>query len=132
MGNITVDYKGDMIFSTNLGKHDVTFAVPSMGAEDIAPNPTQMALASIAACAGVFAAQYCNNAGLDASGMKVSMDFESKDGYYTNFVIKVELPNVTDEKRVAAIKRAAEHCTVHETIRNFKSELKVVTPVKVL
>jgi putative redox protein len=124
MSKITAEYKGDMLSEVNIGKHRLTIDVPEdWGGKDRGPMPPQLLVASMASCTVAFVAHYCKNAGLDTSGMTVSVEFEKGQVPVRlyNFKITINLPNVTDEKRRKAIERSAKQCVVEQTMLNFQS-----------
>ena len=121
MGKIEVEYLGNMLFESKVGNHTVKIDVPdTMGGKDRALTPPQFMLMSLASCAAAFAAKYCGTAGLDATGMKVTLDFEKVEGKFTDFKVKVSLPNATDEKRKQAIFNSVTHCPVKESFEAYK------------
>ena len=121
MSTVTTLYKGDMLFESQMGNYTLTIDVPeAIGGRDRGPMPPQLFLASLGSCVGVYIAQYCDEHGIDTTGMKVDVSCDKGDGCLENVVIDVDMPNATLDKRATAIKRVAEHCLVHETIRQHK------------
>jgi putative redox protein len=119
MAKITTVYKGDMLFESKIGNHSLVIDVPdSMGGTDRGPTPPQIFIASLGSCIAAFVANYCNNVGLDTTGMSVDVSFEKVEDptRLTNVVVDVNLPNAATKGREKAILRVAGHCPVHETI----------------
>lgn len=119
MSTITTQYQGDMLFETQLGTHTVQIDVPAgMGGSDRAPTPPEYFVASLGACVAALVANYCNQAGLDATGLSVDVSFEkaSNPSHLTNMHVTVNLPYADCSKREAALRKVAEHCPVHETM----------------
>ena len=78
MATITTYYKGNMLFESQIGKHTVTIDVPpAMGGSDRGPIPPDLFVASLGSCIGAFVAQYCENNGIDDTGMTVDLTFET-------------------------------------------------------
>ncbi len=122
MGTITAKYKGDMLFETNLGSHTCQVDVPaSMGGKDRAPTPPEFFLNSLATCVAAFVTNYCNQNGIDATGLYVELAFDKVEHptRFVNLAAHIHLPNGDFKKREAALRRVAEHCPVHETIAMF-------------
>ena len=124
MATITTHYKGGMLFESQIGKHTLTIDVPAgMGGSDRGPIPPDLFVASLGSCIGAFVAQYCENNGIDDTGMTVVLTFE-KAADPTRLVdlkATVNLPHGDCAKRVKAIERVAEHCPVHATIKTMQN-----------
>jgi putative redox protein len=119
MAKITTDYKGDMLFESKIGNHSLVIDVPaSMGGTDRGPTPPQVFVASLGSCIAAFVANYCNNVGLDTTGLTVDVSFDKVEDptRLANVKVDVNLPNADTKGREKAILRVAGHCPVHETI----------------
>ena len=119
MAEITVKHMGDMKFETQIGNHQLIIDVPSeMGGKDRGPTPPQLFVASLSSCIAVFATSYCNNAGIDADGLSVSLSFDKLDNptRLGNFKARINIPKGDVGKREKAVIHAASHCPIHETI----------------
>ena len=124
MATITTHYKGNMLFESQIGKHSITIDVPAgMGGNDRGPIPPDLFVASLGSCIGAFVAQYCENNGIDDTGMTVDLTFEkaSDPTRLVNLKATVNLPEGDCAKRVKAIERVAEHCPVHATIKTMEN-----------
>lgn len=123
MAKITTFYTGDMLFESKIGNHTITIDVPaSMGGSDRGPIPPDLFVASLGSCIGAFVAQYCENNGIDDTGMTVDLEYEkaSDPTRLVNLSATVYLPNGDCQKRVKAIERVAEYCPVHATIKTMQ------------
>ncbi len=123
MGKITTYYKGDMLFESKLGNHNILIDVPtSMGGSDRAPTPPELFVASLGSCVGAFVVQYCNKAAIDARDMTVDVSFDKVDEptRLTNVKVTVKMPHGACGRRKEALRRVAEHCPVHETINTME------------
>ena len=119
MPEVTVKYMGDMKFETQIGNHKLIIDVPpEMDGKDRGPTPPQLFVASLSSCIAIFATSYCNNAGIDAEGLSVSLSFDKlKDpAKLANFKAQIKIPNGDVGKREKAVIAAASHCPIHETI----------------
>ena len=127
MPTITTTYKGEMLFETKKGEHTITIDVPdTMGGKDRGPTPPQIFIASLGSCIGAFVAQYCENSGIDDSGMTVDLSFEKAEDptRLVNLRAMIKLPKGECGRRVKAIEKVAGHCPVHATIQTME-ELKM-------
>lgn len=119
MAKISTHHRGDMLFSTQLGKHNVLIDVPpSMGGSDRGPTPPEFFVASLGSCVAALVANYCNNAGIDTEGLSVDVTFDKVEdpARLTNVEVLIHLPNGDVNGRERAVLRVAERCPVHETI----------------
>lgn len=122
MPTITTKYSGNMLFETQIGNHIVKIDVPTgMGGSDRGPMPPQLFIASIGSCVAALVTEYCEHHNVDCTGLSVDVTFEKTDKptRLTNIKAVVNLPNATLAAKEAAVRRAADHCPVHETILNM-------------
>jgi uncharacterized OsmC-like protein len=120
MATVSAIFKGDMEFEAIMGEHRLTVDVSeSRGGKGRGPRSTQLFAASLASCAAVFVAIYCERNGLDTTGLSVDLNYQEDDQEPTSLVdleVVVNLPNTDVGDRKEAIRRVAEHCPVHETV----------------
>jgi putative redox protein len=119
MGTIRTEYKGDMLFESRVNGHRVVIDVPaSMGGKGRGPTPPDLFVASLGSCVAAFVANYCNNTGIDTTGMTVDVSFEKAEDptRLTDMRVEVNLPRGDLKGRENAILRVAERCPVHETV----------------
>ena len=119
MAKITTQYKGDMLFETTVGSHKIQIDVPpAMGGKGRGPTPPEFFVASLGSCVAAFVANYCNQAGIDSSGLSVDVTFDKAEDptRLVNVQVQVNLPNGKIKGREKALLRVAGHCPVHETI----------------
>jgi putative redox protein len=122
MPTITTAYLGDQLFATDLGRHHLVVDVPAaFGGKDRGPSAPDLFIAALGSCVAIFVASYCEKAGLDARDLAVNVSFDKaeKPSRLVNLRITISLPHVEPGDREQAIRRVAEHCTVHETIRSL-------------
>jgi len=88
------------------------------GGGGAAPEPFDLFLASIAACAGIFALNFCQKRDIDSSQLRVRMecDKDPVKKMYSRFRICLTLPPDFPEKYRASITKAVELCTVKRHI----------------
>lgn len=130
MGTINTFYKGDMLFETEMGNHKIKIDVPpDMGGKDRGPTPPQLFIASLGSCVGAFVVNYCERCGIDTEDLNVEVSFDKAidPTRLTNLKITVNIPNDDCCKKAKAIKRVAEFCPVHMTIKAMEDiELEIV------
>ena len=105
---------GDRRFETDVAGHRIETDHTGRG-----PTPTDLFLASLPACVAFYVTEYCVRAGLDASGLEVELEYAKEVRRVGSFAIRVRLPSVELGARSEALRRVAEACYVHESIRAF-------------
>ena len=102
---IDVEYKGYVI-KTDQPVRD--------GGDATAPSPFDYFLASLAACAGFYAAAFCKERKIPTEGLGVRMTTERGEvsKMIDKVTITVDLPAAFPEKYRFALVKAVEHCTV--------------------
>jgi uncharacterized OsmC-like protein len=119
MAKITTHYKGDMLFGTKLGNHEILSDVPGdWGGKNRGPTPPEFFVASLGSCVAALVANYCEQSGLDTTDLSVDVSFDKVDDptRLVNLQVQVNLPHADVKGREKALLRVAEHCPVHETI----------------
>ncbi|AGA89876.1 putative redox protein, regulator of disulfide bond formation [Thioflavicoccus mobilis 8321] len=130
MPTIKTRHNGDMVFETEVGRHSIlndVMPTPEWGGKNRHPTPPDYFVASISSCIAAFVVQYCNRAGLDTTGMTIELSFEKgeKPAHLKDFNANIHLPNAEVGDRMAALKRAAESCTIHETIARMTDGIAI-------
>lgn len=122
MAQITTQHKGNMLFASQVGNHQILIDVPSaMGGADRGPTPPEFFVASLGSCVAALVANYCEKVGIDATGLSVDVSYDkaSDPTRLTNLTVQIDLPHGDISGREEAILRVAERCPVHETISNL-------------
>lgn len=90
------------------------------GGEASAPEPFDFFLSSMAACAGIFALNFCESRKLSTEGLSVEMDWErdKKPPYAAKVCYRLKLPEGFPEKYRSSIVKAINLCTVKYYINN--------------
>jgi putative redox protein len=88
------------------------------GGEGSAPEPYDLFLASIGTCAGVYVAFFCDERGLDAAGIKMTLAFDRNETKHLVEAVRIHiaLPPGFPEKYKNAIIKTAGLCTVKRNI----------------
>jgi putative redox protein len=90
------------------------------GGGDAGPTPTELFVASLAACVGFYAERFLVRHGLPVKGLAVSCGFrmsEDRPARVEGIDLRVRLPYAFPAVRRAALLAVVEHCTVHNSIR---------------
>ena len=84
------------------------------GGRAAAPEPFDLFLASLGTCAGLFALRFCQQRGIDTTGLGVTLTTERNPeaNRLSAVRIEIQLPAGFPEKYRDAIVRAADQCTV--------------------
>jgi putative redox protein len=88
------------------------------GGAGSAPAPFDLFLASIGTCAGLFALRFCQQRGIDTTGLGVSLAGEREEDHGLVSILRLELrlPEAFPAKYRDAIVHAVEQCTVKRHI----------------
>jgi len=92
---------------------------PANGGADEGMTPPEFLLASLASCAGFYAAQYLKARGLPAAGLEVRVTAEKalKPARLAAFRIEVALPELHPAHEEGLL-RAAKACLIHHTLES--------------
>jgi putative redox protein len=84
-------------------------------------TPPELLRASLASCAGFYAAQYLRKfkLGTEATQLRVTADkIEEPVARIDNFRIEIETPVELTEQQQAGVERAVHHCLIHNTLQH--------------
>jgi putative redox protein len=87
------------------------------GGEDAGPTPTDLFVASVASCVAHYARRGLGSAGEGPTVHCTWTMSETPPWRVSAISIDVKLPAGTSAARVAAVRRAVAHCTVHNSLR---------------
>jgi uncharacterized OsmC-like protein len=101
--------------------HRMTVDQPvDAGGADLGPTPTELFVASLAACVGFYAGRFLRRHSLAAEGLRVDCQATMSGGRparVESISLRLDgLPMLADRQR-AALLAVVEHCTVHNSIR---------------
>lgn len=116
---VKVEYLGGVQFGVEARGHYLVCDQPAAnGGEDGGMTPPELLLASLAACAGFYAAQYLNARSLDAAGLAVRVEAEKamQPARLGAFRVIVETPPVSDPRHKEGVLRAVKSCLIHNTL----------------
>jgi uncharacterized OsmC-like protein len=117
---ITVDRKKERQFKVKVRGHEVLSDMSEQdGGRDAGLAPAEMLAGSLGACIAMMVQGYCDSRGYTDSDVAVSVTLELMDNpkRVGGFAVDVELPSGFPEEKMDAIRRVAELCPVHETLR---------------
>ena len=118
--DITVHHHCDDEFAVLIRDNLVHVDQPiEAGGGDAGPTPTELFVASLAACAAFYARRYLARHGLPADGLEVTATYTMSDrppSRVTGIEVHIRPPSTISEHRRKALLAVAEHCTVHNSI----------------
>jgi putative redox protein len=127
---VSAHYLGETKFEVAARGHRVICDQPTdNGGLDEGMSPPEFLLASLATCAGYYAAQYLKTRGLPAKGLKVRVAAvkAAQPARLASFGIEVTMQGL-DERHQAGILRAVKACLIHNTLLGGPSIEITVNP----
>ena len=106
-------------FRIRIRGHEVVVDQPRPASDDAGPTPTELFVASLAACAGFYARRFLARHGLSDGGLVVACDFEWAPDHsrVAAVALRVEVPGGVPDALRPALLRSVDRCTVHESMR---------------
>ncbi len=120
MSLISIKHKKDFRVTAAVRNHTLTLDVPAeQGGTDDGPTPVELLAAAVGSCMAMHIAKYCKAAKLPDEGLGVDLDFQlAKDPLrVASITADITLPPGFPEDRIEAVKRAAQQCTVKNTLK---------------
>ena len=113
-----ISFPGGVSVNSIYRGHTVTTDQPPPLGKGSAPSPFELFLASIGTCAGFFALRFCQEREIDASDLRVGLNFERdpEKKRIRKIQISVELPRGFPDKYRQALVRTIDQCTVKRHI----------------
>lgn len=90
------------------------------GGGDQGPTPTELFVASLAACVAFYARRFLARHHLDATGLRVEADFTmstDRPARVAIITLRLLLPQPLEANRRQALRAVVDHCTVHNSLR---------------
>jgi putative redox protein len=118
MQDIYLKFPGGKRVEATVGKHHiVTDQTLAHGGDDSAPEPFELFLASLATCAGLYVASFCQTRGIPTDWIELVQHHElDSNGQLSRVELQLRLPRAFPDKYRAAVVRAAEGCKVRKTL----------------
>jgi ribosomal protein S12 methylthiotransferase accessory factor len=117
--DMEIGFPGGVAVTASYKGHLVTTDQPeAAGGEDRAPAPFDLFLASIGTCAGLYALRFCQQRGIDTTGLAVRLRPVRDEAAHriARLEIGVELPPGFPARYREAIRRAIDQCAVKRHI----------------
>jgi putative redox protein len=89
------------------------------GGQDTAPTPTELFVASLAACVAFYAGRYLTRHGYSRDGLGVSADYDmatDRPARVSGIRLTVLVPACLPADRWPALRAVVAHCTVHNSL----------------
>jgi putative redox protein len=89
------------------------------GGQDTAPTPTELFVASLAACVAFYAGRYLTRHGYSRDGLAVSAGYgmaDDRPARVGDIHLAVHVPAGLPPERWAALRAVVSHCTVHNSL----------------
>jgi putative redox protein len=120
MNDIHLTFPGGKRVEATMGNHHiVTDQTLAHGGDDSAPEPFELFLASLATCAGLYVASFCQMRGIPADRIELVQHHElDGNGHLNRIELQLRLPRTFPERYRAAVVRAAEGCKVRKTLQS--------------
>ena len=114
---VTVRHEAGDRFRLEIGRHSLVVDQPDTG--DAGPTPTDLFVASLAACTAHYAGRFLARHGVDAEGFEVTCGFamaEDRPARVGSVDLRLRLPDGFPDGLVDRLRAVVEHCTVHNSI----------------
>ena len=119
MIEVSAEHLGEVQFEVRARGHRLVCDQPaSNGGFDEGMTPPEFLLASLASCAGYYAAEYLKAHGITASGTRVRVTAEKAKtpARLDDFRIVLDVPVALSESDQAGVERAVHKCLIHNTL----------------
>jgi putative redox protein len=121
MPNLSVTHQAGDRFELQVRGHQlVCDQPPADGGTDQGPTPTELFVASLAACVGFYARRFLARHHLDAAGLRVETHFTmspDRPARVATITLRLVVPQPLEEHRRRALLAVVDHCTVHNSLR---------------
>jgi uncharacterized OsmC-like protein len=124
MGLITIKHEKGLCVTASIRNHELKMdAPPNEGGTDAGPSPVELLTAALGGCMAIHVARYCQAAKLPHEGFTVDLHFElAPDPVRIGSVtVDITMPPGIPDSRKEAVKRAAQHCIVKNTLKESTS-----------
>ena len=120
MDLITVTCKADLEFRIGVRGHEVACDMPEKeGGRDQGPSPVELLAGSLGACIAMMVQGYCRQHEYEGDvGVSMTLELADKPKRIGRIVVDVEVPDSVPEKKIEVIKRVAQRCPIHETLKS--------------
>ena len=89
------------------------------GGRDAGPSPVELLAGSLGTCIAMMVQSYCQRHGYEGDvDVSLTLELADKPKRIAGIVVDVELPSSVPEDKRDVIRRMAERCPVHETLKD--------------
>jgi uncharacterized OsmC-like protein len=121
MPNLSVAYQASDRFELQVRGHRLLCDQPvADGGTDQGPTPTELFVASLAACAAFYARRFLARHHLEAAGLRVQAAYTmspDRPARVATITLRLLLPQPLAENHRRALLAVVDHCTVHNSLR---------------
>ena len=120
MATVTVTNLGEDQFRIDVRGHQLWVDQPQRTAQEAGPSPTELFVASLAACVGHYAAAFLRRNELAYRGLRVRCDWALRAAQPVRvgrITLQVVPPDEVPEPLRAGLREAVEQCAVHNSLR---------------
>ena len=121
MKTLEIGFPGGKKISASVGNHTVVTDQPaSNGGEDMAMSPFDLFWASLATCAGFYAAEFCKRRNISMEGFALRMHCHAgeQSKMYERVQFELTLPPGFPADQVESLKRSIDSCAVKKHVVN--------------
>jgi uncharacterized OsmC-like protein len=120
MDLMTVSWKDGLEVDVRVRGHVVTSDMsPQDGGLDAGLSPAELLAASLGACIAMMVQRYCDRHGYEGETVVyLAPELADDPKRVGSIAIDVEAPSGVPEDKKDAVRRVAERCLVHETLRH--------------
>jgi uncharacterized OsmC-like protein len=122
MDLISIDRREGKAFEIRVRGHTLTVDMSKEeGGVDEGMNPVELLASSLGVCICIMVQTYCDSHGYTDGDVAASLTLQiaADPKRVGNIVIDLELPSDFPEDKKSAVKRLAELCPVHETLKQM-------------
>jgi len=121
MTKLSVTHVGGDRFELQVGDHLLVTDQPvTDGGTDQGPTPTELFVASLAACVAFYAGRFLARHDLGPDGLRVECEFAmsaDRPPRVASIALRLVTPQPLPDNRRKALLAVVDHCTVHNSIR---------------
>ena len=120
MPNLSVIHQTADRFELQIRGHRLLCDQPEADGGDQGPTPTELFVASLAACVAFYARRFLARHHLDAAGLRVEGAFTmspDRPARVDTITLRLLLPQPLEPNRRRALLAVVDHCTVHNSLR---------------
>jgi len=119
MDLITVTRREGLEFTVRVHGHEIASDMSEKeGGRDAGPSPAELLAGSLGACIAMMVQGYCQSRGYDGDvGVSLTVELADNPKRIGTIVLDLELPEGVPEDKKDVIRRVAQRCPIHETLR---------------